>query len=332
MAKKKPSAPPAETVQTPLDEKTEQTLRDHWEALRWKDGFKCPVCGWKYTPEWATRHNLKPRKFSRYGSNLPSAPLKRARGKIVCPECGAHVSATSGTLLGSAKKPPSKIFSAAAVFLKAVDSISAVKLRKAVGIGTVLTAQRYIQRFHRAMSPAPWDILAGTVQIDEGKMFLSPRHGGRYSLPVIIAVEISKTRAAGKIGLRLSNDPVGLTWYADAAKLIKPGATIETRRLAAYEMLAKRGYVLKPVASAGEKYGKDLLPLCAAVHKQVVDILKNRYRGSVKEKQAQAYLDEIAFRLNRPDLEAASMELQARLLQRPCKKRRRKTDRDDAMP
>ena len=97
-------------------------------------------------------------------------------------------------------------------------------------------------------------------------------------------------------------------------------------------MLAKRGYVLKPVASAGEKYGKDLLPLCAAVHKQVVDILKNRYRGSVKEKQAQAYLDEIAFRLNRPDLEAASMELQARLLQRPCKKRRRKTDRDDAMP
>lgn len=332
MAKKQMCAPAAPKGRTASPDETEQKMRLQWEAARWKNGFKCPACGWQYTREWAIQQNLKPRLFSRYRLNLPSAPLARARGNIVCPACGAHVSATSGTLLGGAKKPPSTIFIAAAVFMKAVDGISAPQLKKAAGMRNLVTTKRYIQRFHRAMSPAPWDLLEGTVQIDEGKISLSPRRGGRYSLPFIIAVEKTNTGAAGRTGLRLSKDPVGLTWHAEAAEMIKPGTTIETRRQPTYEMLAQRGYTLKPVEGAGKTYGTDLLPLCAAAYKQVAAILKKKYRGSVKEEQAQAYLDEIAYRLNRPDLEAATKELLARLLQRPGKKRRGKINREDAMP
>lgn len=332
MDKKLTSVPLARAVQALPDEETERIMRDHWEIVRWKDGFTCPACGWKYTPEWATQKNQKPRNFSRYRSNLPSPPLPRARGNIVCPKCGAHVSATSGTLLGGVKMPPSKIFSAAAVFLKAVDGISANKFKTAAGIRTVLTAQRYIRRFHQAMSPAPWELLEGTVQIDEGTMIFPPLKGENISRPFIIAVEKTNTGAVGRIGLRISDDPAGLTWYADAARMIQPGATIETRRPSEYEMLAKKGYTLKVVERAGNLHGKDLLPLCAAIHKKVTDILRKKYRGSVKREQAQAYLDEIAFRLNRPDLEAATKELQARLLQRRGKKRSKKGDWNDAMP
>lgn len=164
-------------------------------------------------------------------------------------------------------------------------------------------------------------------------MPLSPLKGGRYSLPFIIGVEKMDAGAAGRIGLRISKDPIGKTWYAEAAQMIEIGSTIETRRLATYKNLEKVSSAsLIPVEDTGKLYGIDLLPLCAAVNKRVMEFLKKNYRGSVKAKRAQAYLDEIAFRLNHPDLEAATKDLISRLLHGRGKTRHKNPICNDAMP
>ena len=115
---------------------------DYLDWLRWPDGFRCPVC--RGTKAW----------------KLPD-------GRWSCGVCGRRVSASAGTIFHGTRTPLTVWFAAAWEMTSQKHGISALGLKRTLGIGSEQTAWAMLHRYRTAMVRPGRERLSGIVEADE---------------------------------------------------------------------------------------------------------------------------------------------------------------------
>lgn len=251
---------------------------DYLDWLRWPDGFCCPLCG--ATKAW------------RVGD-----------GRWSCGGCARRVSATAGTIFHGTRTPLTVWFAAAWLMTSQKQGISALGLKRTLGIGSEQTAWAMLHRFRTAMVRPGRERLRGTVEADE--TFLGgPEPGvrGRGALgKVMVEVAVERDgRALGRCRMQVIPDVSGPTLRAFIVAHVEPGSTVTTDGLASYRPACGDDYTHRPmpIGPSGQQ-AHELLPGVHRVAALTQRWLLGTHQGGVKPEHMQAYLDEFTFRFNR---------------------------------
>ena len=113
------------------------------ERLRWPDGFVCPHCG------------------------EPGQAYRASRNRLMCPACRAQCSVTAGTLFDKTRTPLRSWLAAAWYVTNQKHGVSALGLKRVLGLGSYQTAWTMLHRLRRAMVRTGRERLAGVVEVDE---------------------------------------------------------------------------------------------------------------------------------------------------------------------
>lgn len=260
--------------------KDEQTCREHFAAIRFRNGEYCPHCGHTHI-----------NKFS---------DGKRYR----CAKCKKDFTIVTGTVFGETKLPLRKWFIAIWLLSNSSKGISSVQLAKHVGV-TQKTGWFMDHRLRSAMK-ANRGQLFGTVEVDETYVGGAVRNMHRSK------VDKSKVGTGGKgkaivAGIKCRNNKevrakiVLSTEGRELHSLIRNGvaggATVYTDEHRGYNNLA--GYTRKAVNHSGRIYVE------GDAHTNGIEsfwaLFKRAYHGiyhQMSRKHLQKYVDECAFRVN----------------------------------
>jgi ribosomal protein L37AE/L43A len=129
------------------------------KRVRWPQGFRCPRCGKR------------------------GASFVRSRRLWQCRQCRHQVSVTAGTVLHGTRTPLRKWFLAMFFVARHKQGISALQLRRDLGLGSHQTAWTMLHKLRSSLKRRPGELLRGTVEADEafvgGATTRAPRAGGR---------------------------------------------------------------------------------------------------------------------------------------------------------
>jgi transposase-like protein len=259
---------------------------DYLDWLRWPDAFCCPLCrgmtAWK----------------------LPD-------GRWSCGRCGRRVSATAGTIFHGTRTPLTVWFAAAWLLVSQKNGISALGLKRALGIGSEQTAWAMLHRYRSAMLRRGRERLTGIVEVDETVLGApEPGRPGRGALGktlVGVAVE-QKGRALGRCRLQVIEDATAATLRELLLAHVEPGAVVITDGWRSYAPACGDDYTHQPepIGPSGLQ-AHELLPGVHRVASLAKRWLLGTHQGGVKPAHLQAYLDEFTFRFNRRRSRARGM-------------------------
>ena len=256
----------------------EAACLDYLAWLRWPDGFVCPACG------------------TRKGWRI-------ADGRWSCGGCARLVSATAGTIFHATRTPLTTWFLAAWHLTTQKNGVSALGLKRVLGLGSEQTAWAMLHRFRTAMGRTSADLLSGRVEVDE-TLFGGPEPGrrGRGALGktlVGIAVELRGT-GLGRCRMGVLEDAGWRSLRTFLAERVEPGATVVTDGWGADPKAIEGRYVHEPLVIAGsDTDAHELLPAVHRVASLAKRWLLGTHQGGVKPGHLPAYLDEYTFRFNR---------------------------------
>jgi len=221
------------------------------------------------------------------------------------------VSATAGTIFHGMRTPLTVWFAAAWQMTSQKHGISALGLKRALGIGSEQTAWVMLHRYRTAMVRPGRERLCRTVEADE--TFLGgPEPGvrGRGALgKTMVEVAVERDgRALGRCRLQVIEDVAGPTLRAFMLANVEPGSVVITDGLASYRPACGADYTHRPVpiGPSGQQ-AHELLPGVHRVASLAQRWLLGTHQGGVKPGHMQAYLDEFAFRFNRRRSRARGM-------------------------
>ena len=123
----------------------DKRCRRYLEALRWPDDVACPRCG-----------------------ELGVTEIKD-RSQWDCLGCGYHFSVTAGTIMHDSHLPLRKWFATIYLMCESKKGISALQIKRTLGIGSYKTAWYLCHRIREAMGNDPFTgpTLVGVVEVDE---------------------------------------------------------------------------------------------------------------------------------------------------------------------
>jgi transposase-like protein len=221
------------------------------------------------------------------------------------------VSATAGTIFHGTRTPLTVWFAAAWQMISQKHGISALGLKRTLGIGSEQTAWAMLHRYRTAMVRPGRERLRGTVEADE--TFLGgPEPGvrGRGALGKTM-VEVAVERAGHRLGrcrLQVIEDVAGPTLRAFMLAHVEPGSVVITDGLRSYRPACGEDYSHRPVAiGPSGQQAHELLPGVHRIASLAQRWLLGTHQGGVKPGHMQAYLDEFAFRFNRRRSRARGM-------------------------
>ena len=257
---------------------TEEACRTYVAQLRWPAGFRCPRCG--SDRRWLTKGGL-----------------------IKCISCGYKVSVTAGTIFHRSHLPLMTWFRAMWWITNQKQGVSALGLKRLLGLGSYETAWACLQKLRRAMVRPGRDRLTGDVEVDETFIGGVEPGGGRRHLGnkalVVIAAQVDG-KGIGRIRMRRIPDASAESLISFVQEAVEPGSVIITDGWEAYGMLKKKGYTHRPrVISGSRKTASTLLPRIHRVASLVKRWLLGTHQGRVSRKHLDYYLDEYTFRFNR---------------------------------
>jgi len=260
--------------------KDEDTCREHFTAIRFRNGEYCPHCG-----------HTKVYTFS--GG-------KRYR----CAKCKEDFRIQTGTVFGESKLPLRKWFIAIYLLSNSSKGISSVQLAKHVGV-TQKTGWFIDHRLRSAMK-ANKGQLFGTVEVDETYVGGAVRNmhkskvdkskvgtGGRGKAIVAGIKSRDKKEVRAKVIVAVDSQQL----HGMIKSEVTAGATVCTDEHRAYNNLD--GYTRKAVNHSGKIYVE------GDAHTNGIEsfwaLFKRAYHGiyhHMSPKHLQKYVDECAFRLN----------------------------------
>ena len=197
---------------------------DYLDWLRWPDGFWCPVC--RSTTAW-----------------------RLADGRWSCGGCARRVSATAGTIFHGTRTPLTVWFAAGWQMTSQKHGISALGLKRTLGIGSEQTAWAMLHRYRTAMVRSGCERLTGVVEVDE--TFIGgpePGRRGRGALGktmVEVAVE-QDGRALGRCRMQVIGDIGAPTLREFLLSHVEPGSIVLTDGLASYRPACGDDYTHRP--------------------------------------------------------------------------------------
>jgi transposase-like protein len=122
---------------------THERCRELLRRLRWPDGAICPRCAHTGTC-WLTQQE-----------------------KFECNKCAYQFSVTAGTIFHDSHLPLEKWFLAVHIMVESKKGISALQMKRMLGIGGYKTAWYLCHRIRAAMKEVNPEPLKGTVEYDE---------------------------------------------------------------------------------------------------------------------------------------------------------------------
>jgi transposase-like protein len=209
---------------------------------------------------------------------------------------------TSGTVFHGSRMPLGLWFRAIWWMTNQKQGVSALGLKRALGLGSYHTAWLMLQKLRRSMVRPGRDLLTGEVEVDE--TFLGapkpgkPGRGAEGKELVVIAVEVNEKKI-GRVRMNWVPDASGPTLLGFVERNVKSGSLIITDGWKSYNGLSKKGYKHRRIP--GESVGiAELLP---HVHR-IAGLLKRWILGTLhggidKQKHIDRYLNEYVFRFNR---------------------------------
>jgi transposase-like protein len=257
----------------------EAACRGYLFASRWPDGFSCPRCG---------------------GARAGEQPKRRL---WECRSCGHQASVTAGTVMHGTRTPLQLWFWAAYLVATHHPGISAVQLRRQLGIGRYDTAWLLLHKLRRAMVAPERDPLTGPVEVDDFYVggIEEGRGGGRKSdstkAIAVAAIELRGT-GSGRLRLAVIPDLSAASLCGFVATVVDDGATVHTDGWQGYRWLSHIGYDHRRASQRRSPAGQWLLP---RVHRSISNLkawLHGTHRG-VSPEHLHVYLDEFVFRHNR---------------------------------
>ena len=264
---------------------TEEACLAYLERLRWPDGFVCPACG------------------------VVGEPYRSSRARLMCRGCAHQSSVTAGTIFDKTRTPLRVWLAAAWYVTNQQLGVSALGLKRVLGLGSYETAWTMLHRFRRAMVRPQRELLKGEVEVDETYLAISDRakplaSEGRKNktskILVAIAVEIHQPKGFGRIRLRRIDNDSDACVVPFVQESIEPGARVRTDGSAAYCSLSKIGFEhTRQVMLGAESPAHVTMPGVHRVASLVKRWILGTYHGSVQPEHLDAYLDEFVFRFNR---------------------------------
>ena len=216
-----------------------------------------------------------------------------ADGRWSCGGCARRVSATAGTIFHGTRTPLTVWFAAAWQMTSQKHGISALGLKRALGIGSEQTAWAMLHRYRTAMVRPGRERLCRTVEADE--TFLGgPEPGvrGRGALgKTMVEVAVERDgRALGRCRLQVIEDVAGPTLRAFMLANVEPGSVVITDGLASYRPACGADYTHRPVpiGPSGQQ-AHELLPGVHRVASLAQRWLLGTHQGGVKPGHMQAY-------------------------------------------
>jgi transposase-like protein len=269
------------------------------EALRWPEGFVCPICN----------HKQEPYRFETRSSNV-----------LRCRACKKNTSLTAGTAMQSSHTPLSVWFWAAYLMTTQTPGMSAVQFQRQLGLSRYETAFNILHKLRSTMVRPDRDGIGSEhpVEVDEAFVGGSTRGEGKgvhHKALVIGAVEV-RTRAdhekhpvrgsgkrkiyAGRLRLQVIPDRTTETMSAFVAENVDRGATVITDGWHGYNELPALGYNHDPLTLAGDPEKAEAhLPMIHLVFSNLKTWILGTHHGRIEPQHLQAYLNEYVFRFNR---------------------------------
>ena len=244
--------------------------------LRWPNGFVCPKCGGS---EYYMIYKHK---------------------RFQCKQCRHQTSVTAGTVFHRSHQPLRVLFMAVYLIATSKKGLSAMELRRKLGISGYKTAWLLMQKIRTAMASSGKFLLTRMVEIDEtyiGGHREGPRgRGAKDKTLVAIAVETNGS-TMGRAYLKTINSLTMTELEQFVKDHVARATKVSTDGHKSYGSL-NNDYVHIPVKNSKACSKSDVLP---KVH-IVVANLKMWLRGTyncLPAKHLQRYLDEFVFRFNR---------------------------------
>lgn len=160
---------------------------------------------------------------------------------------------TAGTIFADTRLPLTIWFAAAWQATNEKPGVSALSLKRALGLGSYETAWTILHKLRRAMVRPERDRLAGELELDEtfvGRPAPGTYGRGGKKAIVAIAVEVRPRGACGRARLARIPDSseAELTEFVSAAAI--PGSVIYTDGWQGYSGLAAAGFIHHPTSLA----------------------------------------------------------------------------------
>ncbi len=248
-------------------------------ALRWPDGFECPLCNG--THSW-----------------------RKTRGRLECRRCHHESSVTAGTLFQKTRKPIRLWFFAMWWVTSQKYGANALGLQRVLGLGSYQTAWTWLHKLRRAMVRPGRDRLSGLVEIDE--TYVGGEEAGvrgrktRKKAIVAIAVEVLSPKGFGRIRMRRIPDVSAASLTPFVRETVEPGSTVHTDGWKGYNDISKCGYTrVKTILSASDEPAHVSMPAVHRVSSLLKRWLLGTHQGAVRNRHLDYYLDEFTFRFNR---------------------------------
>lgn len=252
---------------------------DYLRKLRWPDGFVCPKCG--ATAAWETD-----------------------RGLILCSGCRSQRSVVSGTLFHRSHLPIKMWFRAMWCICADKSGVSALCLKRSLGIGSYNTAWLCLHKLRRAMVRPGRERLSGVVEADEAYLG-APQEGrtgrGAYGKQLVFVAAERKGAKIGRIRMACIPDASKESLQVAVRGNIEPGAEVHTDGWFGYKWMERESSPYRRI-KANEVEGvvsECHLPKCHLVISLFRRWLDGTLQGSIGTDHLQDYLNEFVFRFNR---------------------------------
>jgi transposase-like protein len=262
--------------------------------LRWRDGFFCRACG--HDDAWLT---------------------DPPRTRWVCSSCESQTTITAGTIFEGTRTPLTTWFHAAWLSMAEKNGMSALGLKRQLGVGSYETCWAMLHKFRLAMVDPGRDKLSGVVEVDEtfvGGLRAGKRGRGAADKAIVaIAVErfTSPKRgipALGRARMRVVPDAKGPTLIDFITDSVEPGSVIYTDGQGGYQQVAANGYKHEVIKFHNTKLkAHEELPGVHRVASLTKRWLLGTHHGGMQHKHLDYYLDEFVFRFNRRKSDARGL-------------------------
>ena len=226
------------------------------------------------------------RKCPRCGAEGASELSRRLLWQ--CSSCRHQVSITAGTVLHKTWTPIHLWFWAAYLTSTGTPGISALQLKRQLGLKRYETAWMMLHKLRRAMVAPERSPLAGVIEVDDAYVGGSDasRRGGRDAFGtasiVIVAVEARGT-GSGRIRMEALDDLSADSLCGFVQDNVLEGSTVLTEAWQGYKRLARLGYAHQPRSLRGEAIvGRDAALALPHVHRAISNLktwLRGTYRG-----------------------------------------------------
>ncbi len=272
------------------------------EKIRWPDGYVCGKCATNGEPLRLVSH---PRKLK-------------------CRSCHHLESVTADTVMHRSKTSIHVWFWAAYLAATQTPGISALELKKKLGIKRYETAFQILHKLRDAMVRPGRDKIGAEWPIELDVVFVGGKtrsgvQGKTKQIPVVIAVEIRRqevrddntnkiiTRAlAGRMRMQQLPNKTAAAVNQFVSDSIVLGATITSDDGKEFTNLISLGYEHRSVPMRGDRDKMDsYLPMVSRVTANLKAWIDGTFHG-VRNHHLQTYLNEFMFRFNRRFFRAVS--------------------------